>query len=214
MALSKRQNLGLLSCGVAFAVIALDQLLKIWVKTHFYLGQHIDVLPFFQLRFVENPGMAFGMEIGPKIFLTLFRLAVVAVLVWYIARLIRHSEKLSTGYLMTLVCIAAGASGNIIDCLFYGEIFTNPAPPQVAEMVAWGGGYGSLFNGMVVDMIYLPLFSFEWPQWMPVVGGDTFSFFDPVFNLADAAISVGIVVLLIFYHKYLPLSEKDETKQG
>ena len=109
------------------------------------------------------------------------------------------------------VCLSlgtAGAAGNIIDCLFYGEIFNNPYPPEVASFVPWGEGYSSLFHGLVVDMFYFPLFSFEWPDWMPWLGGRSFSFFDPVFNFADAAISVGMVVLILFYSKYLGGSEK------
>lgn len=204
----QKRHYGLLAAGVAAILILLDQLLKIYIKTHFYLGESVQILPFFELRFVENNGMAFGMEFGPKLFLTLFRIVVVTLLIWYIVKLIRSHATLSRGYLVTLTLIAAGAFGNIIDCVFYGEIFTDPAPFAVATFVPWGEGYASLFNGRVVDMLYFPLFSFTWPEWLPLLGGDTFSFFDPVFNLADSAISVGIVILLIFYTKYLPFSTK------
>ncbi len=107
----------------------------------------------------------------------------------------------------SLIC--AGAAGNIFDCVFYGEIFNNPYPPAVAQFVPWGQGYAPIFEGMVVDMFYFPLFSFTWPSWVPVLGGSVFSFFDPVFNFADAAISVGMIALIIFYHRYLlVLNEK------
>ena len=195
---------------VALAVIVIDQAVKIWVKTHFYLGESLEILPFFELRFVQNNGMAFGMEFGSKLLLTLFRIVVVGMLVWYLIGLCRQPVK-SKGYLVTLALITAGAFGNIIDCVFYGEIFSNPWPPQVAQFVPWGEGYGSLFHGLVVDMLYFPLFSFTWPEWLPGLGGTEFSFFDPVFNIADSAITVGILMLILFYAKHLPFG-KDEEK--
>ncbi|MDE6300762.1 MAG: lipoprotein signal peptidase [Muribaculaceae bacterium] len=203
----------ILAAAVAVAVIVLDQWLKIWVKTNFYLGEGLSILPFFELRFVQNNGMAFGMEFGSKLALTLFRIIVVGLLIWYIGRLCSRSETVSTGYLVTLSLIAAGALGNIIDCLFYGLIFNNPWPPEVASFVPWGEGYGHLFHGLVVDMLYFPLFSFEWPSWVPGFGGSTFSFFDPVFNLADSAITVGIILLLLFYSKNLPFANQSDKKE-
>lgn len=198
-----------LAAVIAAAVIIIDQIVKIYVKTHFYLGESVSVLPFFELRFVQNNGMAFGMELGSKLFLTLFRIVVVSLLVWYMARIVRN-PRFPKGYIATISLIAAGAAGNIFDCVFYGEIFSNPYPPMAAEFVPWGEGYSSLFHGFVVDMLYFPLFSFEWPEWMPLVGGETFSFFDPVFNIADAAITVGMLMLIFFYSKYLVL-DKEET---
>ncbi len=199
---------GWLSLIIILLVILLDQLLKIWVKTHFYLGEHMDILPFFQLRFVENPGMAFGWELGSKLFLTIFRIAVLAVLGVYLYK-IRDIKAIPTGYLVCIALIIAGAAGNIFDCVFYGEIFNNPYPPVVSEFVPWGEGYAPLFHGKVVDMLYFPLFSFTWPDSVPWVGGQVFSFFDPVFNLADSAISIGVIVLLIFYSKYV-MATKDK----
>lgn len=193
-------------------VIILDQVLKIWVKTHFYLGEEVSILPFFKLRFIENPGMAFGMQLGSKIFLTIFRVVVICLLGWYLWRL-RKMHRVPMGYIVCLSLIVAGAAGNIFDCLFYGEIFNNPMPPATASFVPWGDGYGAFGQGRVVDMLYFPLFSFIWPEWVPFVGGDRFSFFDPVFNLADASISIGIIALLLFYRRYvMVLSDADIEK--
>ena len=193
------------SRGAAMAVIVLliillDQMLKIWVKTSFYLGEDLRIFSWFHLLFIENNGMAFGMTIGSKLALTLFRIVAVAALIWYIYKII-HIRRVPAGYLICLALITAGAAGNIIDCLFYGVIFNNPYPPEVATLFPASGGYAPLFMGKVVDMLFFPLFSFTWPDWVPVVGGDDFLFFQPVFNLADAAISCGIVILIIFYHK-------------
>lgn len=193
---------GWLAIIIALTVIIIDQAIKIYIKTSFYWGEDYEIFPWFHIKFIQNNGMAFGMEMGPKLFLTLFRILVVAFLIWYIVRLTK-SPGTPRGYIATISLIAAGAFGNIIDCVFYGELFSNPLPPQVATFVPWGDGYAGLFHGLVVDMFYFPLFSFNWPDWMPFVGGETFSFFDPVFNFADAAICVGIFILLIKYYRFL-----------
>ena len=140
--------------------------------------------------------MAFGMELFDKIFLTSFRIVAVGWLAWYIGRLI--GRGVSWTFLMCLTLIMAGAAGNIIDCLFYGLIFNNPAPPMVADFVPFGSGYGDLFYGRVVDMFYFPLFGWDWPGWLPVCGGEHFVFFSPIFNFADASISCGVIALLLF----------------
>lgn len=208
-----KQHRGALALAIIFAVIALDQLLKIWVKTSFYLGEHIDILPFFELRFVENPGMAFGWQLGSKLFLTIFRIVVVAMLAVYLYKL-RHLKKVPAGYVVCVALIIAGAAGNIFDCVVYGQIFTDPMPPAVAHFVSWGHGYAPLFHGKVVDMLYFPLFSFVWPAWMPLVGGETFSFFDPVFNLADSAITVGILAVIFFYRDYVLVTTDEEVERN
>lgn len=200
-AFSGQQRLWLV-VGIIVAVLAVDQAIKFWVKTSFHLGEHLYFASWFRLVFIENNGMAFGMELGSKLLLTLFRIAVVCALVWYVLKIYRYRSA-PTGYLVCLALITAGAAGNIFDCVFYGVLFDNPAPPAVATLMPEGGGYAPLFLGKVVDMFYFPLFSFTWPQWLPWVGGQEFLFFQPIFNFADAAISVGVIVLLVFYHKYI-----------
>lgn len=197
-----KQHKGLLALGVILLVIILDQALKIWIKTHFYLGEEYVITSWFRLYFIENNGMAFGMELGSKLFLSVFRIFLAIGLIWYLWKL-RTSTTVKTGYVVCVALITAGAIGNIIDCMLYGLIFNNPIPPQVATLFPPEGGYATLFHGRVVDMLYFPLFSFTWPQWMPWVGGEHFLFFQPVFNLADAAISVGIILVLLFYTRFL-----------
>lgn len=201
---------GLIATAIILTVIILDQILKIWVKTHFYLNEDLEITSWFHLHFIENNGMAFGMEFGPKIFLTIFRLVLAAGLIWVLVR-IKAMAAVKTGFLVCLALIIAGAIGNIIDCVFYGVIFNNPMLPEVAQMFPPGGGYATLFHGRVVDMLYFPLFSFTWPGWMPGVGGQEFLFFQPVFNLADAAISCGMIAVLIFYPRQLTLSSSDTS---
>ena len=193
---------GYTSLIIILGVLLIDQILKIWVKTHFYLGESYHITDWFQLVFIENNGMAFGMELGSKLFLTIFRIIAVSALIYYITRIISN-KLIPIGYIVCCSLITAGAAGNIFDCLFYGLLFNNPIPPETASLLSEAGGYAPLFYGKVVDMFYFPLFSFNWPEWMPYVGGEHFIFFQPIFNFADAAISVGIVVLIIFYSKYL-----------
>ena len=189
---------GRLAALIIILVIIIDQTLKIWVKTNMYLGESIRFASWFQLLFVENNGMAFGIELGSKIFLTLFRIVVAAGVVYYILK-IRNRADVSKGL---VACLALIAAGNIIDCMFYGLIFDNPMPPATAVMLPDGGGYAPFLMGKVVDMLYFPLFSFDWPSWVPFIGGSHFLFFQPIFNIADTAISVGFIALIIFYNKF------------
>lgn len=182
-------------------IIAIDQIIKIAVKTGMYLHQSIRVTDWFYLLFTENNGMAFGWEFIDKLLLTSFRIVFVLLIAFYIFRSIRRG--ISWGYLICLSLIVAGAAGNIVDCVFYGLIFNNPPAPFVADFVPFGTGYGTLFHGRVVDMFYFPLVEWNWPSWLPLIGGDHFIFFSPIFNFADAAISCGVVALLLFYRKLL-----------
>ncbi|MBQ9559538.1 MAG: lipoprotein signal peptidase [Bacteroidaceae bacterium] len=182
-------------------IIAIDQTIKVAVKTGMYLHQSIRVTDWFYLLFTENNGMAFGWEFFDKLLLTSLRIVFVGLLTFYLMRRIR--KGIAWGYLVCLVLIIAGAAGNIIDCVFYGVIFNNPPAPIVAELVPFGTGYGAFFLGRVVDMFYFPLVEWDWPSWLPVWGGEHFIFFSPIFNFADAAISCGIVALLLFYRKEL-----------
>ena len=165
------------------------------------LHESIEIASWFKISFVENNGMAFGMEIGSKLFLSVFRIAAVVGLSYYIWLQLRQQAK--TGYVILLAVILAGAIGNLVDCMFYGLIFNVSTPYSVAEFVSFGDGYAPFLMGRVVDMFYFPLIETDWPDWVPFVGGQHFVFFSPVFNFADACVSVGIVALFIFYRKEL-----------
>ena len=194
-------NRGWMVALLVLTILVIDQSLKIWVKTNMSLHESIEIASWFKIAFIENNGMAFGMEIGSKIFLSVFRIVAVFGLSYYIW--LQLQEKARIGYVVLLTMILAGAIGNLIDCMFYGLIFNVSTPYHVAEFVSFGDGYAPFLMGRVVDMFYFPLIEATWPQWMPVVGGQEFIFFSPIFNFADANVSVGIIALLIFYRKEL-----------
>lgn len=194
----------------AFLIVTLiliaDQALKIWIKTHMFLGESIPVFgDWFIVHFTENEGMAFGMELGGnwgKLLLSLFRLVAIAALIWWLYRLTR--KKVKTGLVVCIALIIAGAAGNVIDCAFYGMIFNESTFSQVASFFPEGGGYAPFLHGKVVDMLYFPLIQGNYPSWFPVVGGEEFIFFRPVFNIADSAITIGVLTLVIFQGKLFP----------
>lgn len=183
-------------------VILIDQASKFYVKLNFNYTEAYSVFDWFKILFVENNGMAFSIEILPgalgKYILTIFRIVIVSFLGVYIFK--NKIKDFSLLKLVPLALIFAGAIGNIIDCLFYGNIFTASAYNQTAELV-FGGGYGSFLQGKVVDMFYFPMIKGNFPDWLPFWGGDDFIFFRPIFNVADSAISVGIFFIVIFYKK-------------
>ncbi len=200
-----RNNLLKKSIFVILLVLILDQTLKIWIKTSFYLGEDLPVLGnWFYLHFTENNGMAFGYELGfsfGKLFLSLFRIVAIGGIAWYLWRCIKRHEN--TGLIISLSLIIAGALGNMIDSAFYGLLFSESTFYQKAVFLPADGGYASFLHGRVVDMLYFPLFEFQWPAWIPYFGGDDFLFFSPIFNLADSAISLGVILLLIFQKPFL-----------
>ena len=191
--------------GIVLAVLIIDQLVKILVKTNMYLGESIPVLGnWFLISFTENRGMAFGIEFGGdfgKLMLSLFRVALVTLIGLYIAQLIKKGAA-TTGVLVGLALIMAGAIGNIIDSLFYGLIFNSPYPPELASMFPPEGGYAGFLHGHVVDMLSFPIIETTWPSWVPFVGGNSFIFFRPIFNIADSAISVGVIYLFLFQRRF------------
>lgn len=189
---------GIVPAAIIFVILIADQWLKIWVKTHFYIGEDIAITDWFHLKFIENNGFAFGLEWFNKYVLTFGRIIATVLFVWALLRFM-DMKGLRKGFLIAVSLITAGAAGNIFDCVFYGELFSDPWPPQVAVAFPTGGGYAGWFEGRVVDMLYFPLFSFTWPEWMPLVGGEEFEFFQYIFNIADAAITVGVLMLIIFY---------------
>jgi len=199
--MNKFLNKGYLSAFIVIAVLVIDQIIKIWVKTNMYWHESIKITDWFYIYFTENNGMAFGMEIFNKFFLTGFRIMAAIAIAYLLVQYVKKNYK--TGFLVCVSLILAGAIGNIIDCVFYGEIFSESSNSLLATFVPIGEGYSEWFYGKVVDMFYFPIIDTYWPTWMPLVGGEHFIFFSPIFNFADAAISCGIIALILFYGKYL-----------
>ncbi|MBQ2363659.1 MAG: lipoprotein signal peptidase [Bacteroidaceae bacterium] len=199
--MTKQRKQIITAASITLAAIIIDQIIKILVKTNMFMHEVIEITPWFKILFTENSGMAFGIELVDKIFLTSFRLVAVSFLIYIIGSIIKRG--INTGFLICMSLILAGATGNIIDCLFYGMIFNNPPAPIVAEFVPFGTGYASMFYGKVVDMFYFPLVEWNWPSWLPYIGGEHFIFFSPIFNFADACISCSVIYMLLFYRKQL-----------
>ena len=207
--MKESQNRGRLLLILGIVLVVIDQVIKILVKTNMSIVEHFNVLGnWFQILFIENKGMAFGMSFGGvigKYALSAFRIILFGVLTWWISRLLKRGtagdsrDRVRTGVLVGLTLITAGALGNIIDCLFYGLIFTESAPGVVAT---WGH-YAPFMQGKVVDMLYFPLWT--WPDWVPFVGGNIF--FEPVFNFADSCVTVGAIYLILFHWKFFSKEE-------
>ena len=201
--MTNRQK-GWLMAGIILLIVLLDQAVKVYIKLHFRLGEAVEVFPWWQICFIENDGMAFGIEWFDKLFLTLFRVVAVGLLVWYMIELIRKHIRMS--YLVMIALVTAGALGNIIDCMFYGLIFSQSSVFEVAQLVPFGEGYAPFLYGKVVDMLYFPLITNS--------AGEVL-FFRPVFNIADSAITVAVILILLFFRKDLndTLSKEKEAKQ-
>lgn len=206
MALNRGQKLTI----IATILLVIDQVSKILVKTNMKIGESISVLgDWFQILFIENPGMAFGMEFGGNIgkyILTILRIVLVVVMFIYLRKLLKKGSEVPMGVCVGVMLVMVGALGNIIDCMFYGVLFGESTMFQVAGFLPEGGGYAPFFLGKVVDMLFFPIIDTTWPEWVPMVGGDSLVFFRPIFNFADSCITVGAFYLLIFHWKFF--SEK------
>lgn len=190
---------------LGFALLLIDQIVKVVVKTNMNLGEEIPVLGnWFNLYFVENLGAAYGMQLGGdygKLFLSLFRVVAICGLGWYIWSLLK--KEADKGVIMAFVFVLIGALGNVVDSAFYGLIFSESTVTDVATVVPWGEGYGTFLHGAVVDMLYFPIIHIDMmPEWVPFVGGEEFIFFSPIFNIADSYICCAVFYLILFKRKF------------
>lgn len=191
-----------MAVAIVVAILLIDQIIKIEVKTNMTLGEAKRVTDWFYIEFIENNGMAYGMKFINKLVLSLFRLFAIGFIGYYLAKIIKK-DVAPLGYIVLIAMVLAGAAGNLIDCLFYGLIFDASTPFTVSQFVPFGEGYSTFLHGKVVDMFYFPIIQTTWPEWVPYFGGSEYVFFSPVFNFADACISIGVVALLLFYRKQL-----------
>ena len=182
-------------------ILVVDQIIKIEVKTNMFLHESIRVTDWFYISFVENNGMAYGMTFVNKLVLTFFRMAAIAIIAVYLYRQVKANARWV--YVVCLALVLAGASGNLIDCIAYGQVFTASTTDTIAHFVPWGQGYEEIFRGRVVDMLYFPLIETDLPEWLPIWGGEHYIFFSPVFNFADSCITSGVIALLLFCRKEL-----------
>ena len=192
----KQKQQTVVSILIFLAILIIDQVIKISVKTGMTLHESIRVTDWFYISYIENNGMAWGMSIMPKVMLSLFRLVAIFVIGRYIFKRIMKGARWL--YVVLLSMVLAGAAGNLIDCMFYGLIFSGASPEYTSYLVPWGTGSAPFLEGRVVDMFYFPLIVTNYPDWFPVWGGERFVFFSPIFNFADASISVSVVSLLLF----------------
>lgn len=191
-----------MAVAIVVAILLIDQIIKIEVKTNMTLGEAKRVTDWFYIEFIENNGMAYGMKFINKLVLSLFRLFAIGFIGYYLAKIIKK-DVAPLGCIVLIAMVLAGAAGNLIDCLFYGLIFDASTPFTVSQFVPFGEGYSTFLHGKVVDMFYFPIIQTTWPEWVPYFGGSEYVFFSPVFNFADACISVGFVALLLFYRRQL-----------
>lgn len=191
-----------MAVAIVVAILLIDQIIKIEVKTNMTLGEAKRVTDWFYIEFIENNGMAYGMKFINKLVLSLFRLFAIGFIGYYLAKIIKK-DVAPLGCIVLIAMVLAGAAGNLIDCLFYGLIFDASTPFTVSQFVPFGEGYSTFLHGKVVDMFYFPIIQTTWPEWVPYFGGSEYVFFSPIFNFADACISVGVVALLLFYRKQL-----------
>lgn len=211
-------SLGTKAVFFIILILILDQILKIWIKTHFVMGQEVHLLGRFgTLHFIENNGMAFGMEMGGKpgkLFLSMFRIIAIFGIGWYLSGLVKKNANL--GLILAISAIMAGAIGNIIDSAFYGMIFSESNYEQVAVLFPAGGGYAPFLHGKVVDMFYFPVINTHWPDWSPFRPGQSLVFFRPVFNLSDSAITCGVLAIIFFQKRMfrdpVVIVEEQKTK--
>lgn len=196
-----RRRKGLITCLLVLTLLIIDQIIKIEVKTNMCLHESIRITDWFYISFIENSGMAYGMTFINKVVLSLFRLIAICALSYYLFLQVRKNARYV--YIVCLAMVLAGAAGNLIDCMFYGLVFNASSPYYVSYFVPFAQGYAPFLMGKVVDMFYFPLIVTTWPDWVPLWGGDEFVFFSPVFNFADACISVGFVLGLLLCRKEL-----------
>ncbi len=195
---------GWLVAALMVLLLVIDQTIKIYIKTHFCLGESVRVTDWFYIDFVENNGMAWGISFFNKLTLSIFRLVAIIFLLFYLRILIKKNRR--PMYIVLVALIVVGAIGNMIDSIFYGLIFSASSPYYVSYFVPFGTGYESVLMGKVVDMFYFPFFTTTWPEWVPWIGGSEFTFFSPVFNFADACVCVGTISILVFMRKELEMS--------
>lgn len=210
--MKKKLSEGRMATFIVAIALIIDQAIKLSVKLGMRLYENIRITDWFYIYFTENPGMAFGMEVFGKVFLTFFRIVAICCLVYYIYKI--RGKGFPRGYFVCVALIIAGAVGNVVDCVFYGPFFSESTPYAVSHLVPWSEGYAPMLKGKVVDMFYFPLLEWNWPEWLPFIGGNHFIFFSPIFNFADVCISCGVIAVLLFYNKCMNWGLEGPTSEN